>query len=156
MTFSERGGWWVVGEAAIIGLYIVALLGTTGIDEGTGTGFAQIVGVVLVAFAIVVGAWSLVLHGNKITLYPYPPDGATLIAAGPYRLVRHPIDLAVVSGAVGLGLVALSPAGILVGLTMIPFFGAKVGFEEDALVESVPGYREYRSAIPYRIIPRVM
>jgi protein-S-isoprenylcysteine O-methyltransferase Ste14 len=153
VTFSERGGWWVVAQFAVFGLYAVAMLGTDGIDEGFGLGFARIVGAVMVAFAVVVGVWALFLLGRKLTMYPHPVHEAVLVAAGPYRLVRHPIYLAVITGGVGLGLVFLNTAGVAVALTFIPFFMAKSEFEEDRLVERVPGYRGYRSAIPYRLIP---
>jgi len=153
MAFSERGGWWVVAQFMVFGLYAVAMLGTEGIDEGFGLGFAQIVGVVMVAFAIAIGVWSLVLLGRDLTMYPYPVHEAVLVATGPYRLVRHPIYLAVITGGVGLGMAALNTAGVVVALTFIPFFMAKSEFEEDRLIERVPGYRGYRSAIPYRLIP---
>jgi protein-S-isoprenylcysteine O-methyltransferase Ste14 len=156
VSFSERGGWWVVAQLAIFGLYAVAVLGTGGIDEGIGLGFARIVGVAMVALATVIGVWSLVLLGKDLTIYPYPVHGAVLVDSGPYRLVRHPIYLAVVTGGVGLALALLSTAGVLVALVFIPFFGAKTGFEEDRLIERVPGYRHYRAAIPYRIIPWLM
>lgn len=98
----------------------------------------------------------IVVLGRNLTIYPHPVHQATLADCGPYRLVRHPIYLAVIVGGVGLALAFLNTAGVLVALVFIPFFGAKTGFEEDGLVEHVPGYREYRSAIPYRIIPWFM
>jgi len=156
VTFSERGGWWVVAEVMLAGLYAVAMFGTDGIDAGSGLGFAQIVGVVMVTSSIVVGAWSLALIGRNFTVYPHPGSGATLVTGGPFRVVRHPMYLAIITGGVGLALVALNTAGVVVALVFIPFFGAETGFEEDRLVEHVPGYRRYRSAIPYRVIPWIM
>ena len=156
MTFSERGGWWVVTQVVLVGLYALAILGTPGIDEGIGLGFARIVGVGMAAVGAVIGGWALALLGRNFTIYPDPVDGATLVDSGPYRLVRHPMYLAVVLGFVGLGLAVLNTAAVAVGLVFIPFFGAMLGFEEDRLVEKIAGYRSYRSAIPNRIIPRLM
>jgi protein-S-isoprenylcysteine O-methyltransferase Ste14 len=156
VSFTERGGWWVVAQLALFGLYALAIFGTESITEGVGLDFARIVGMVMVVAAVVIGVWSLVLLGRNLTIYPYPVHGATLTDSGPYRLVRHPVYLAVIAGGVGLALALLNTAGVLVALVFIPFFGAKTGFEEEGLVEHVPGYRTYRSAIPYRIIPWMM
>jgi protein-S-isoprenylcysteine O-methyltransferase Ste14 len=33
------------------------------------------------------------------------------------------------------------------------FFTAKAGHEEDLLLRTFPGYREYRSRVPHRLVP---
>ncbi len=156
VNFSDRGGWWVVAQVGLFGLYALAMFGTESITEGIGLGFARVTGIGMVVIAAVIGIWSFIVLGRNLTIYPYPAHEATLTDRGPYRLVRHPIYLAVIVGGVGLALAWLNTAGVLVALVFIPFFGAKTGFEEEGLAEHVPGYREYRSAIPYRIIPWFM
>ena len=156
MSFTERGGWWVLAQLALFALYIYALVTTPGISEGFGLGYARIIGVVMVVVAAVVGGWSTVMLGRDLSIFPHPVEEARLVDSGPYRLVRHPIYLAVIMGALGLALAFLNTAAAIVALVFIPFFMAKTGFEEDRLIEQVPGYRDYRSAIPYRIIPWVM
>ena len=156
MTFSERGGWWVLAQLGLFAVYIYALGGTDSLTEGFGLGFARITGVVTLVIGIGIGVWSMVILGKDLTIFPHPMEEATLVDQGPYRLVRHPIYFGVILGAVGLALAFANPAAVIVSLVFIPFFMAKTGFEEDRLVENVPGYREYRSTIPYRIIPRVM
>ena len=146
----------MLAQLALFALYAVALIGTPGISEGFGLGFARIIGVVLVVTGAVIGGWSVVLLGRDLSIFPHPVEEARLVDAGPYRLVRHPIYLAVILGALGLALAFLNTAAAIVAIVFIPFFMAKTGFEEDRLVERVPGYRDYRSAIPYRIIPWVM
>jgi protein-S-isoprenylcysteine O-methyltransferase Ste14 len=156
MTFAERGGWWVVGQLVLMGLYAVALIGTEPVGEGIGLGFAQITGGVLVGIAVVIFVWSLLLLRRSLTIYPAPLSDAELVLRGPYRLVRHPIYLAVILGTIGLGLAALSPFALVAALVFVPFFMAKSGHEEDLLIETYPEYREYRSTVPYRLIPWVM
>ncbi|MGB9359195.1 MAG: isoprenylcysteine carboxylmethyltransferase family protein [Acidimicrobiia bacterium] len=156
MTFSERGGWWVIAQLGLFAVYVYALVGTDSLTEGFGLGFARITGVVTLVIGIGIGAWSMVILGKDLTIFPHPMEETRLVDHGPYRLVRHPIYFGVILGAVGLALAFASPAAVIVSLVFVPFFMAKTGFEEDRLVENVPGYREYRSAIPYRIIPRVM
>lgn len=156
MTFSERGGWWVLAQLGLFALYFYALLGTESLTEGFGLDFARITGVVTLVIGAGIAGWSMVLLGKDLSIFPHPIEEARLVDEGPFRLVRHPIYLGVILGALGLGLALANPAAVIVALVFIPFFMAKTGFEEDRLVENVPGYREYRSAIPYRIIPRVM
>lgn len=145
-----------MAQLALFALYAVALFGTDPIDEGVFLGFARGVGAVLTLGAAVIGIWSVSVLGHNLTIYPSPVHQATLADRGPYRLVRHPIYLAVFTGGLGVGLALLNSAAVIVSLVFIPFFMAKSGFEEDRLVEHVPGYRAYRSAIPYRIIPWFM
>jgi protein-S-isoprenylcysteine O-methyltransferase Ste14 len=156
LSFAERGGWWVVFQLALMVLYVVALAGTDPISEGIALGFARLTGIGLMAIAAVIGVWSFNQLGREISIFPAPTDNAALVRSGPYRLVRHPIYLAVILGAVGLALAALNPFALLVGLVFIPFFMAKTGHEEEMLVEQFPEYRDYRSAVPYRLIPYVM
>ena len=146
----------MLAQLSLFALYLLALAGTPMIDEGVGLGFARIAGVVLAVTGVVIGGWSVVLLGRDLSIFPHPLEEARLVDRGPYRLVRHPIYLAVILGALGLALAFLNTAAAIVALVFIPFFMAKTGFEEDRLVEQVAGYREYRSAIPYRIIPWVM
>ncbi len=156
MTFTERGGWWVVGQLALMGLYVLGLLGTDPVSEGVALGFAQGVGLALMGVAIVIGVWSLGLIRRSLSLFPAPTSHALLVRKGPFRLVRHPIYLAVVLGTSGLALAALNPSALVVALVFVPFFMAKSGHEEDLLMERFPEYREYRSTVPYRLIPWVL
>jgi protein-S-isoprenylcysteine O-methyltransferase Ste14 len=156
VSFAERGGGWVLAQLALFALYVLALVGTPGLTDGYGLGFARITGVVMVVGAVAVGGWSMVILGRDLSIFPHPVEEARLVDRGPYRLVRHPIYFAVILGALGLALALLSTAAAIVALVFIPFFMAKTGFEEDHLVEQVAGYRDYRSAIPYRIIPWVL
>jgi len=152
-SFAERGGWWVVGQGALIGLYLLALLGTPSVTEGVALGFAQIVGVVVIALAVFVGTWSLFLLRSQLTAMPAPTEQAVLVESGPYRFVRHPMYGAVSFAMLGVALVDLNPWAVLFALLAFPFFMAKTGHEEDLLVKTFPGYREYRSRVQYRLVP---
>lgn len=156
MSFAERGGWWVVGQLGLMALYAVALIGTDPVSEGIGLGFAQGTGIALIVAAVVIGVWALGLLRRSLTIYPAPMSDAELVLRGPYRLVRHPIYLAVILGTIGLALAALSPFALVAALVFVPFFMAKSGHEEDLMIEQFPEYREYRSAVPYRLIPWVL
>jgi protein-S-isoprenylcysteine O-methyltransferase Ste14 len=156
MSFAERGGWWVVGQLVLMAIYVLALVGTDPVQEGVGLGFARGTGVALMVAAVVIGVWSFTLMGRSISIFPAPLSDAELVRRGPFRLVRHPIYLAVIIGFVGLALAALNPFALVIALVFVPFFMAKTGHEEDLLVQQFPEYREYRSTVPYRLIPWVM
>jgi len=94
--------------------------------------------------------------GWFISIYPAPTSDSELVRGGPFRLVRHPIYLAVILGTIGLALGTLNPTALVAALLFVPFFMAKTGHEEDLLIERFPEYREYRSVVPYRLIPWVM
>lgn len=146
----------MVGQLALMAVYVLALAGTDPVTEGVALEFAQVTGVVLLVAAVAIGVWSFSLIRRTISIFPAPTGDAELVRAGPFRLVRHPIYLSVILGALGLALVLLNPFALVVALVFIPFFMAKTGHEEDLLMERFPEYREYRSAVPYRIIPWVM
>lgn len=156
MTFAERGGWWVVAQFVLFALLLVAVLFTEPVSEGFALGYARGVGWVLVAGAIVVAVWAAMLHGPRLSPYPAPISDAALIDHGPYRFVRHPIYGALCIGALGLGLAFLSPLGVVVSFVFPMFFMAKSGREEEHLIEALPEYRDYRSAVPHRLIPWIL
>ena len=35
MTFSDRGGWWVLAQLCLFAVYVYALVGTDGLTEGS-------------------------------------------------------------------------------------------------------------------------
>lgn len=154
-SFVSRGGWWVVGQVALFALYGAALLGSDALDVGTGAATVRVVGVVMLAAAMLVGAWSLRLLGSDLTPYPAPQDGSSLQERGPYRIVRHPIYSAVVLGTVGLALALLNPAATVVGLSFLPYFAAKSSHEERMLTNRFAGYADYRSRVRHRLIPGI-
>lgn len=156
MSFAERGGWWVLAQAALLVLYAVAALFTEGVEEGFGLGYARVVGVLLIAGAAVMAAWAAALMGTRITPYPAPHAQSVLIERGPYLLVRHPMYGALIIAATGLGLVLVNPWVLAVALLFPVFFTAKAGHEETLCMAALPGYREYRSRVPHRLIPWVL
>jgi len=153
MSFATRGGWWVVSQAILLGLYVIALGFTEPVTSGFGLGYARVVGWLLVVASVVMGGWALALLGRRLSPFPAPTDDALLMTRGPFRLVRHPMYGAVIIGAVGLALAFVSPGALVMSLAFPVFFMAKVGHEEDLLMARFPAYRDYRSTIPHRLLP---
>jgi protein-S-isoprenylcysteine O-methyltransferase Ste14 len=78
-----------------------------------------------------------------------------LIDHGPYHVIRHPIYAFSCLMTAGTVLVFPTWWNIPAGLGMILLYIFKLQVEERMLVQYLPGYREYRGRVPYRIIPRI-
>lgn len=150
---TGRGGWWVVGQGLLIVLFLASVVAGDPVGDVPGIVFARIVGVVVAVAGAAVSVWSAVYHGPRLTPFPRPIEGMQLIDGGPYRYARHPMYSGIVFFTLGVGLAYANVVTLLSSFAFLVFFMAKTGHEEDYLVASVPGYREYRSDVPWRLIP---
>lgn len=80
-----------------------------------------------------------------IQVAPAPKEGGHLVAAGVYRVLRHPIYTAMVMLVLGLFLRRPTPAVAIAGATVIAFLLVKARFEESLLAAKYPGYAAYRA-----------
>jgi protein-S-isoprenylcysteine O-methyltransferase Ste14 len=82
-------------------------------------------------------------------------EGQTAITTGPYALVRHPmyagVSLMLVFAPLALG----SWWAMIPTLSTPIFLALRIKDEEEALMEELPGYREYAEGTTWRLIPRV-
>ena len=79
----------------------------------------------------------------------------TVVTTGPYALVRHPMYAGSIVMLLGIPLAlgsawALVPVAALSGLIVVRLID-----EERVLLAGLPGYAEYRTKTPFRLIPRV-
>jgi protein-S-isoprenylcysteine O-methyltransferase len=81
-------------------------------------------------------------------------EGHTLVAAGPYRRIRHPTYTALLLVAVGTAIALGSPAALLVTVAAwLPIVLVRIRREEGLLVEEFgDAYRDYRSRT-WRLFP---
>jgi protein-S-isoprenylcysteine O-methyltransferase Ste14 len=119
--------------------------------------WAQVLGAVLIIAAF--GGWITVLRANSFaaTQIRLQPDrGQTVISTGPYAMVRHPMYAYVLLLMVGAPLLLGSLWGVLFGLgVFIPLLALRIHGEEAMLMTGLPGYPEYASKVPYRLIPGI-
>jgi len=147
---------WVVAQGALFVFFLMALVSGDSVSNVPGLVLVQILGLVLALGGATLSEWSLMQHGWSVSPFPRPVDDAHLVSSGPYRYVRHPMYSGIVLFTLGVGLAYANPAVLLASFTFLVFFMAKTGHEEAMLVESVPGYRTYRSEVPWRLIPFMM
>ena len=81
--------------------------------------------------------------------------GQTLETGGPYEFVRHPGYTAVILLLIGVALAAGSWVALVVGLIGIITFIVRTKWEDDALKDELPGYREFTQQTRYRLLPGV-
>ncbi len=150
-SLGPRGEGWVAIQLVLFP--IVALAGLIGPAwSGSLRTATDVLGALLLAAGIVLGAWGLVALRSALTPLPRPRDGAQLVESGAYRLARHPIYGGIIIAALGYGLLMASPAAILGGLVLLAFFRLKSAREEVWLMAVYPGYAAYRSRTP-RLLP---
>lgn len=82
-------------------------------------------------------------------------SGQTVISAGPYAIVRHPMYAAALLMLLGIPIALASWWGVLALLSLIPFLAWRLLDEEQVLLRNLDGYAEYRRKVRYRLIPHV-
>lgn len=152
-SLGPRGEGWVVIQFVLLPLVGLAGLIGPAWSGGLRT-VTDVLGTVLLATGIGLGAWGLVALRSALTPLPHPRDDAQLVETGAYRLVRHPIYGGIIIAALGYGLLMASPPAILGTLVLLGFFRLKSAREEVWLMAVYPGYGAYRDRTP-RLLPFV-
>jgi len=81
--------------------------------------------------------------------------GHTVVAAGPYRYVRHPMYAGMICYDVSVPLVLGSWWGLAVGMVMIAAVILRTALEDRMLQRELPGYQAYSQQVRYRLLPGV-
>jgi protein-S-isoprenylcysteine O-methyltransferase Ste14 len=146
---GRRGESWVIAQAVLLVLFIVV--------PGIGPAWPhadvfRLIGWTLAMAGIFLLAWSAFKLGRSLTPFPRPLPQGRLVITGAYRLVRHPIYLAVLTGCLGLALATGSPLRLLLALILFVFFDLKARREERWLQEKYPEYASYKTRVK-KLIP---
>jgi len=98
----------------------------------------------LLVAGLAIGAWAITANrpGN-FNIRPEPKEGGSLVTAGPYRWIRHPMYLAVLVTMAAF-IVAGDIAQAALWLLLAVVLAAKAVREERSLVLVHPGYADYR------------
>jgi protein-S-isoprenylcysteine O-methyltransferase Ste14 len=117
---------------------------------------AAVSGAGLLLFAAGWAGVSLALRANAfaVTVVRHQPERRqTVVDAGPYRVVRHPLYAGLIFVLVGMGLwlesyPAALLAGVPAGLLII-----RIRLEERFLRQALAGYESYRERVRWRLVP---
>jgi len=101
----------------------------------------------------IVGVWAIVVMQNsKINIAPVPRENAHLVTSGPYRLIRHPMYMAIILTLTPLIITHYDPTrAIILGVLYVNLI-FKLLFEEGLLKEYFEGYKDYMKK-SWRLLP---
>jgi protein-S-isoprenylcysteine O-methyltransferase Ste14 len=149
--FSQRGGWWVVGQFMFV--FPIVIFGI--VFRTASKPFPLILcGLVFLAVSATCGLCGVMALGRNLTPFPKPSAGAQFVQRGIYGLMRHPLYTAVVCAALGWSLIRSSWPSLAVSLVLAVFLDAKARQEERWLRQQFPDYQIYERRVR-RFIPWV-
>jgi len=134
---------------------------TAGLDHRFGwppalPAWQQVAGGLAVALGYGLAVWAMSVNPFFSAVARIQTDrGHTVIAAGPYRVVRHPAYAGGLLSALTLPLMLDATWALLPGLAMAAALILRTHLEDTALQAGLPGYREYARSIRSRLIPGV-
>ena len=82
-------------------------------------------------------------------------EGQQLVDTGLYGVVRHPMYMSTLVLFFAMPLVLGSVLSFAVMLLYLPIIGARMRNEEEVLEQGLPGYREYKTRVKYKVIPYI-
>ena len=156
--FADRGGWWVVAQAVLLG---GALLALVVVNSGFGVDGAIVpivigVGVAVLGIGIVLIVSGTSALGRNLTPYPAPLEDGEMVEHGAYRWVRHPLYLAFLM--LIWSYPTLTPDRLLLNVLWTAWVVVGTMWEErDLVAEFGDTYRYYQRRVPMLIpwrIPR--
>lgn len=139
---------------AVQALLLVAIVATPRAGDWTVTAWLNAAAVATLAMGVALGLWAVLRLGRGLTPLPLPNGAVDLVTRGPYRWVRHPMYTAVMLIVAGLTIRSGSLVVFTEALALAVLFNVKARWEEQRLMESFPGYSEYRE-VTGRFIPRI-
>ena len=80
-------------------------------------------------------------------------ENQKVIDTGLYGLVRHPMYLSTILLFLSMPLVLGSLVSFVILLLYIPIIAKRIRNEEKVLEEGLPGYKEYKEKVRYKVIP---
>lgn len=143
---------------ALSGLLLVGSFIVAGLDYRLGWSHVSTIIVIIASALLLVGyaLYAEVLRENTyLSRVVEVQEGQHVIDTGLYRLVRHPMYLAVTLLYLAIPLVLGSWWALLVMSPCIFLLVVRIKNEEQVLRGGLPGYTEYTKRVRYRMIPWV-
>jgi protein-S-isoprenylcysteine O-methyltransferase Ste14 len=142
-------------------LLTLALFAVIGLDAGRQVRSEVPLGVRALGLLGFIPAFGLPLWASKVNAYLssrvriQADRGHAVVAAGPYRYIRHPMYLGMICYDVSLPLLLGSWWGLAVTVAMVVAVIVRTALEDRTLRRELPGYGEYARQVRYRLFPGV-
>ncbi|HEY8246350.1 MAG TPA: isoprenylcysteine carboxylmethyltransferase family protein [Hyphomicrobium sp.] len=81
--------------------------------------------------------------------------GHQVISTGPYAFVRHPMYSGAILYFLGIALLLGSWYAVAIAVVLVALFGLRAVWEEQTLIDELPGYATYAQRVRYRLIPSI-
>ncbi len=110
-------------------------------------------------FAVIVFAAGYILYAEVLRENTYlsrtveVQDNQKVIDDGLYGVVRHPMYMSTLLLFFSMPLVLGSLISFFIMLAYIPIISKRIKNEEKVLEEGLPGYREYKEKVKYKVLP---
>jgi len=160
-AMQDTKGWdkWIVPLIALWLPFLAVLI--AGLDKRLGWSttmpdWVHWLGLALLAFGYSVGTWAMAVNAFFSSHVRIQKDrGQTVVATGPYAIVRHPAYITGAIAMLGIPLLLDSlwafPPIILLCIGIV----IRTALEDKTLLAELPGYKEYAEEVRFRLIPGV-
>ncbi len=102
---------------------------------------------------ILLGFWAIItMKLDNLRIYPDLKENAKLVVSGPYKIVRHPMYLAIILTITPLTIEYFSWLRFVVSLIILIDLLFKLNYEEQLLLNNFMNYKTY-SKKTYRLFP---
>ncbi len=110
---------------------------------------------IIESIGVIIGVWAIaVMKSSKINIAPQPRANAHLVSRGPYKIIRHPMYMAIILTLTPLIFTHYDKTrAIIFGILFINLI-FKLLFEEGLLKVYFEGYTEYMKKT-WRLLPWV-
>ncbi len=139
-------------------LSMVAMIVVSALDHRFGwssvPAAVSVVGVVLVGTGLLIAMITTIQNGYAAANIGVEPD-QTVVSAGVYSLVRHPMYFGNVVMMLGVPLALGSYWTLLFVIPGLLVLATRIRDEEQLLAKELAGYREYAAKVHYRLVPGV-
>jgi len=150
----QRGIWYVVTQAILIGLILFGPQGHALISSEPLATILQSCGIAIGFLACLIMVIAVINLGKNLTPLPCPKDDGVLIQGGLYRYVRHPIYFGVLLASLAWLLISPGVYVLAYSIGLFLLFDIKARREELWLVERFPAYKDYQARVK-KLIPSI-